>query len=140
MKLVDLQRFDLIYIGTPYSRYPGGIESAFVDACKLTSRLLREGLAVYSPIAHTHPIAIHGDIDPLDYAIWLPFDAAMMDKSDAMVVAMMTGWESSHGIRHEINAFVAAGKSVYFMNPDDLSFEPCSSEERAIFLAAARAA
>jgi hypothetical protein len=139
MNLDDLKKFDLIYIGTPYSRYPGGIDAAFVDACRITARLLREGLSVYSPIAHTHPVAIHGNIDPLDHSIWLPFDAAMMDKSDAMIVAVMTGWESSHGIGHEIEAFVVAGKPVYFMKPDDLSYRPFSSEERAVILAAARA-
>ena len=140
MKYHYLQKYDLIYVGTPYTKYPGGIETAFIDACKLMARLLDAGLNVYGPISHTHPIAIHGNLDPLDHSIWLPFDAAMMGKSDAMIVAMMTGWESSYGVRHEIQTFVAASKPVYFMSPDDLSYEPCSSEERAIFLAAARAA
>jgi nucleoside 2-deoxyribosyltransferase len=140
MKLEHLKKYDLIYVGTPYTKYPAGIHAAFVDACRLTARLLREGLKVYSPIAHTHPIAIHGEIDPLDLAVWLPFDAAIMDKSDAMIVGMLPDWERSTGVKHEIQAFVAAGKPVYFMSPDDLSYEPCSAKERAIFLEAARAA
>lgn len=139
MKLDHLKSFDLIYVGTPYTKYPAGIHAAFVDACRLTARLLREGLKVYSPIAHTHPIAIHGEIDPLDLGIWLPFDAAMIGKSDAMIVAMLPGWETSTGVRHEMQAFVMAGKPVYFLCPSDLSFEPCSSQERAIFLEAGRA-
>jgi hypothetical protein len=43
---------------------------------------------------------------------------------------MLPGWEASDGIKHEIDAFVMAGKPVYFMSPDDLSYEPCSFEER----------
>lgn len=121
MKLSDLKKYDLIYVGTPYSKYPAGIEAAFVDACKLTARLLREGLKVYSPIAHTHPIAIHGEIDPYDHAVWLPFDGAMMEKSEAMIVAMMEGWETSYGVRHEIEVFAGAVKPVYFLEPTELS-------------------
>lgn len=124
MKLCDLKKFALIYVGTPYTKYVGGIDEAFTDACKLTARLLREGLKVYSPIAHTHPIAVHGGIDPLDLDIWLPFDGAMMDKADAMIVAMLPGWDTSTGVRHEIRAFSDAGKPVFFLSPDDLSFVP----------------
>lgn len=140
MKLDHLKTFDLIYVGTPYTKYPGGIEAAFVGACKLTARLLKEGLKVYSPIAHTHPIAIHGGIDPLDLSVWLPFDAAIMAKADAMIVAMMPSWSNSTGIRHEIDVFVAGGKPVYFMSPDDLSYEPCYLEEREQIRAEGRVA
>jgi hypothetical protein len=136
MKLSDLKCFDLIYVGTPYSKYPGGVELAFVDAAKLTARLMTEGLKVYSPIAHTHPLAVHGGLDPFDHSIWLPFDATMMEKSDAMIVAMMQGWESSFGIRHEIQVFVEAGKPIYFLDPADLGVEVATDEERAQFGAA----
>lgn len=121
MNLADLKKFSLIYVGTPYSKYVDGIDAAFVEAAKLTARLMRKGLKVYSPIAHTHPLAMYGKIDPMDHSIWLPFDGAMMDKADAMIVAMMFGWEDSKGVRHEIDVFTAAGKPVFFLNPDDLS-------------------
>jgi Domain of unknown function (DUF1937) len=133
MRLADLKKFDLIYIGTPYSKYPGGIEVAFIDACRLTAQLLSEGLNVYSPIAHTHPISVHGGIDPMDLSIWLPFDAAMMGKADAMIVAMMAGWESSTGVRHEIQAFIEVGKPVYFLDLTDLGVEVATTEEREQF-------
>lgn len=127
MSLSDLKRFDLIYVATPYTKYPDGITLAFIHACKLTARLLRRGLKVYSPIAHTHPIAIHGSIDPLDLSIWLPFDGAMMEKADCLLVAMMQGWESSAGIKHEIETFIERDKPVYFLGPDDLSIAPNAS-------------
>lgn len=119
-QLSNLKRFELIYVGTPYTKYPGGIEKAFVDACKLTARLLTAGVNVYSPIAHTHPLAIYGDLDPLDHKIWLPFDSAMMAKADAMIVAMMEGWETSYGVRHEMETFAANGKQIFFLEPNSL--------------------
>jgi hypothetical protein len=125
VKLDHLKTFDLLYVGTPYTKYPGSIHHAFLDACKVTERLLRAGLLnVYSPIVHSHSLAVYGNLDPLDHTIWLPFNNAIMHKSDAMLVAMMPSWESSTGLRHEIVEFVAAGKPVYFMSPDDLSYEP----------------
>jgi hypothetical protein len=116
MKLSDLKDLDL-YLGTPYSKYPAGIEQAFIDACKLCGDLLRRGLKVYSPIAHTHPIAIHAGIDPLDLGVWLPFDEMRMERADAMLVGKMPTWEISSGIRHEIDAFKRAGKPVYYLDP-----------------------
>lgn len=116
----DLKNFDLLYVGTPYTRYKGGIEPAFVDACKLTARLVQAGVNVYSPIAHTHPIAIHGGLDPLDLTLWLDFDAAMMMKADAMIVARLDGWDKSSGVRHEIDVFEAAGKPVFHLDPATL--------------------
>lgn len=121
--LSDLTRFDLVYLATPYTKYPEGITLAYIHACKLAARLLRVGIKVYSPIAHTHAIAVHGSIDPLDLSIWLPFDAALIAKSDLLLVAMMQGWEESVGIRHEIDAFVEADKPVLFLDPEDLAIK-----------------
>jgi hypothetical protein len=109
----------LLYLGTPYSKYPTGIESAFVDAAKVAAALLRAGVKVYSPIVHTHPIAIHGAIDHLDLGIWRPFDQAMMERCDGMLVAMMDGWLESNGVWHEIEFFAKAGKPVLHIDPKE---------------------
>lgn len=114
----------MIYLATPYSKYPAGITAAFERAAQLAGELLKKrGVAVFSPIAHTHPIAIHGGIDPLNHDIWLPFDAAMMRASSSLLVAKMEGWEQSVGIAHEIEAFRKAGKPISYLNPDTLEIE-----------------
>lgn len=114
----------LFYLATPYSKYPAGIDVAFVDAAKLAARLLKAGLKVYSPIAHTHPLAIHGKIDPLDHAIWLPFDEAMMRACDGLLVAHMDGWQQSKGVLHEIEFFTVASKPIFHLNIDTLAQTP----------------
>lgn len=116
-----LKQFELVYLGTPYSKFPGGIEAGFIAACELTAKLLVAGIKIYSPIAHTHPVAIHGKVDPLDHSIWLPFDRAIMNKSDAMVVAMMPTWYDSYGIAYEVDTFRAADKPVFFLNPETMA-------------------
>jgi len=116
MSIELLKAHRLVYLGSPYSKYAGGIEAAFRDVCGIAGRLLQEGVKVYSPIAHTHPIAIHGNVDPLNHDIWLPFDKAMMDACDAMCVAMMPGWNESYGVQYEIVTFVDANKKIYTLD------------------------
>lgn len=114
----------LAYLATPYTKYPdGGIAGAFAAAAKLAARLLVAGVNVYSPIAHTHPLAMFGNLDPLDHNIWLPFDEAMMGKADVLVVAHMEGWESSKGIAHEVAYFTRANKPIYDLDPQTLSMQ-----------------
>jgi hypothetical protein len=105
------------YLATPYSKYAAGIEQAFIDACRETALLIRAGVPTFSPIAHTHPIAMHGDIDPLAHEIWLPADRPMMDAASGLIVCQMEGWEASYGIGVEIETFKAAGKPVVYMTP-----------------------
>jgi hypothetical protein len=110
----------LTYLATPYSKYPKGIEAAFRDACVLASRLISWGMKVYSPISHTHPIATYGGLDPFDHSIWLPLDFVIMDRSDNLLVAHMSGWEDSYGIGEEIKYFTKARKAIYDLDVDTL--------------------
>lgn len=114
----------LYYLATPYTKYAKGINAAFMDAAELAARLLGAGHKVYSPIAHTHPVAIHGKIDPLDHDIWLPFDGAMMAKCDALLVAHMDGWQQSKGVLHEIQVFAKASKPIFDLDVDTLAMTP----------------
>ncbi len=103
----------LAYLATPYSQYPKGLHQAFIDASALAARLLRAGICAYSPIAHTHPLALYGLVDPLDHSIWLPFDELMMARCDTLIVAHMEGWQESLGIAHEVTYFEVARKPIY---------------------------
>ena len=110
----SLQSHRLVYLGSPYTKYAAGLDAAFRDVSAFAAMLLKDGVRVYSPIAHTHPIAIHGNLDPRNHEIWLPFDHAMMDAADAMCIADMDGWRESYGVKYEIDYFRKAGKPVYF--------------------------
>lgn len=112
------------YLATPYSKYHLGIEEAFRDACRQTALLIRAGVPTFSPIAHTHPIAIHGDIDPFAHEIWLPADRPMMDAARGLIVCKMDGWAQSYGVRVEIQTFEAAGKPVVYMEPGEVPTLP----------------
>jgi hypothetical protein len=105
------------YTATPYSKWPAGIEDAYRMACRETARLLKAGINAYSPIAHTHGVAMHGGIDPLSHEIWLAADRPLMDAACGLIVVRATGWEDSYGIGEEIKVFKAAGKPILYIDP-----------------------
>lgn len=123
-----LAQYRLCYLATPYSKYKAGINTAFAEAARIAALLLTTGVRVYSPIAHTHPLAIYGNLDPLDHSIWLPFDEAMMEAADCLIVARMDGWDESFGIKHEIEFFQREGKPVIHIDPVTLAIVPHKSE------------
>lgn len=110
----------LAYLATPYSRYPLGLEQAFVDACALAARLISAGLHVYSPIAHSHGIAMHGAIEPLDQQFWMAFNGTMLNRCDELFIAHLDGWENSSGIAYEIDYFGRRKKPIFDLNPSTL--------------------
>jgi hypothetical protein len=105
-----------LYLATPYSKYPGGIDEAFRLACRAAGLLIQHGVRVYSPIAHTHPIAVHAGIDPYAHKIWLPADKPFMDAASGLIVLRAESWEISYGIGEEIKEFTAAQKPVHYMD------------------------
>ena len=118
------------YLATPYSAHPGGVETAFQEACLATAELIRAGIPVFSPIAHTHPVGKAGRMDLGDSTIWLPADQPMMDAAVGVIVVRLPGWEKSHGIGYEIEVFKTAGKPVLYI--DQPASMPPSSVSRLI--------
>jgi nucleoside 2-deoxyribosyltransferase len=121
MTLDDLKGYGLVYLATPYSKYPQGIQVAFREAARLAARLMSSGIAVFSPVAHSHPMAIYGQVAPLNHNIWLPFDEKIMAKCDALLVAKMDTWETSFGVAHEIGVFHKAHKPVFYLEPETMA-------------------
>lgn len=105
------------YLASPYSKYVGGIEAAYQHVCAQAALLVSCGVPVYSPIAATHGIAVHGGLDPLDHGIWLDADETFMQAARGLIVCEMEGWESSYGVQYEIDAFRGMGKPIIHMTP-----------------------
>jgi len=105
------------YIATPYSKYPGGIDEAFKEAARVSAYLVKNAVRIFCPIAHTHPIAIHGNIDPYSHELWMPIDKPFMKGACGVVVAMMDTWDESYGVRVEIDYFDSVKKPVHYLEP-----------------------
>ena len=105
------------YLASPYSKYPLGITAAHFHVCQQAALLIRSGVPVYSPIAHTHPIAQFGDIDPFDHDIWLPLDRHMMDAAGGLIILKMEGWSRSYGMGTELAYFAEQDRPIVYMDP-----------------------
>jgi hypothetical protein len=102
------------YLATPYTNYPDGHQAAFDKACSIAASLMKHGIPVFCPIAHSHPIAWHG-IDPIDAELWKKLDAPFVDSCMGIIVAKMRGWETSGGVAHEIDVCRKANKPILYL-------------------------
>lgn len=103
------------YLASPYSKYPEGITAAFEEVCRAAAWLIRQGIPTFCPIAESHPIAIYGEIDPMDHGIWLANDEPKIDASVGMVIVKMETWQESTGILWERDQFRDGKKPVIYL-------------------------
>lgn len=104
------------YLATPYSKYPHGLREAYLLAVRTRGLLLRVGVPCFSPIVHSHPIAMECGIEPRDHSIWLPSEEPILRSASGLILLRAESWEISYGMEEERKAFIAAEKPVVFMD------------------------
>jgi len=105
----------LIYLASPYGHPdPAVREERFRAVCVVAARLMREGLYVFSPIAHTHPIAEAGDL-PKGWDFWKGYDRVMLSACSELWVLCLPGWEESEGVAAEIQIARSLEKPISFL-------------------------
>ena len=105
----------LIYLASPYSHPdPEVRQQRFETVCFVAANLMREGKHIYSPIAHTHPIALKGDL-PKGWDFWEQFDRKMLAACQELWVVMMDGWRESKGVAAEIQIANEMGIPVKYV-------------------------
>jgi hypothetical protein len=92
----------LIYLASPYSKYPQGKVAAFEAVCEKAAEMMLMGDLVFCPIAHSHPIEDIGMVDIQPGNFWLKQDFAVLERCDELAVYKMPSWEESYGVRKEI--------------------------------------
>ena len=106
----------MIYLASPYSHPdPNVREQRFEAVCRVASELLRAGQHVFSPIAHSHPIANYGL--PTDWSFWESFCREQIMRCDELVVLMLDGWKLSVGVRAEIQIAEELVKQIHYYDP-----------------------
>jgi nucleoside 2-deoxyribosyltransferase len=93
----------MIYLASPYSDPDLVIrEQRFHEVCKFAALLTSNGALVFSPIAHSHPIAQYMDKSH-KFDFWSRFDLWMLERCEVMMILTLPGWEKSEGIKAEIS-------------------------------------
>jgi hypothetical protein len=107
----------MIYLASPYS-HPDAIvrEARFQAICRAAAALIRSGQHVFSPIAHSHPIAAYGL--PTDWAFWESAALAHLETSAEVVVLTLDGWQESVGVAAELRIAAELGKTARYLAPE----------------------
>ena len=102
----------MLYLASPYSApIPAMSRRRFEIVCECAGFLMAGGLHVFSPIAHSHPIAISCNLG-LGWDYWAEFDRKMIEMCDQFAVLMLPAWEDSVGVRAEIQIARELGRVI----------------------------
>jgi hypothetical protein len=108
---------ELIYLASPYTHPdPQVREQRFQAVCRKAAELMRAGHLIYSPIAHSHPIAQYGL--PKEFAFWQRLDEVFLGLCGRLWIYCIDGWQESHGIREEITFARATGRPIQYLEAD----------------------
>lgn len=91
----------LVYLAAPYSDPdPAVRKRRFRQINKVASAFMREGIHIYSPISHSHPIVQAGGL-PTGWDFWELCDRAVLSCCVLMVILRLPGWDQSTGVACE---------------------------------------
>ncbi len=92
----------MIYLACPYSHEdPQIMLERFARVNAVAAKLMLEGHHVFSPISHSHPIAMAGEL-PTGWEFWESYDRQMISHCEKLIVLCLPGWSVSRGVSAEI--------------------------------------
>jgi hypothetical protein len=104
--MTDL-RSKLVYLAAPYSDPdPAVIEQRMRTICEIDAHLVAAGIYTVTPLSK-HFILGFRDL-PGNWAYWGDYCRALLPRCDAMILIPLPGWESSSGVRGELD--IALGR------------------------------
>jgi nucleoside 2-deoxyribosyltransferase len=101
-----------IYLAAPYTSSDKHlVEHRVKQINQAAAKLMREGHIVFSPISHSHQMAIQ-EVLPTTFEWWRKQNHAFIEWADAVCVLLLDGWEKSVGVMDEIDFALELGKRV----------------------------
>jgi hypothetical protein len=106
----------IVYLAVPYSHPdPAVRQERFEKVNKVAARLMNEHkLNIFSPISHSHPLAISGQL-PTDWSFWGNYDSAFLKVSKKMIVLMLPDWDKSVGLAAELKIAKELGLEIEYI-------------------------
>jgi hypothetical protein len=113
-----------IYLASPYSHNdPATRESRFERVTEIAGKLEQEGWIVFSPITHSHPVAIRCSL-PKGWKFWGEIDKVFIYHCLFVAILMLPGWKESEGIKEEIKLAKEYKKPIVYLTPDGNWYYP----------------
>ncbi len=113
---------ELTYLASPYSSGGAGVaerQRRFEIVCKVAAALMRKGENIFCPIAHSHPIEMHGMTKVEGHDFWLKQDFAVLAKCTKLLVVKMATWEQSVGIQRELALARHIGIPIQYISEEE---------------------
>jgi Domain of unknown function (DUF1937) len=121
----------MIYLASPYSHPDKNVMNRrYVAACKATAEMMRRGAHVFSPIAHSHVVAVIGKLN-LGWEFWSQIDFEWIRLCGSVCILKLDGWEKSVGVKAEISYAVTMQIPLAWIFPHELGIDDVL--ERAAF-------
>ncbi|HEY1066543.1 MAG TPA: DUF1937 family protein, partial [Pirellulales bacterium] len=120
-----MPRKPLVYLASPYSHPSQDVrQQRFERVSQIAAQILLDDYVLpFSPIAHSHPIAVYGQmLEAMTnaWAAWQELDIAFIDRCDAIVVVQLDGWDKSVGVAAEIDYARSRSMAVIYFNPESM--------------------
>ena len=110
----------MIYLAVPYSHPSPQVRHERFEAInRYAAYLMQQGLAVFSPISHSHPIEEHFK-ETKTWDFWQIQDLPILRICTSLHVLCIPGWENSVGVAGEIKAADELSIPVVFITPKNL--------------------
>lgn len=106
----------MIYLASVYSLNADKalMEERYQFALAHAAKYTLEGVPVFSPIVHSHPMSQTFAM-PTTFPFWEKLDYQYLDASDALWVLMMEGWQDSRGVTAEIAYASSQGLPIRYI-------------------------
>ena len=106
------------YLACPYHHdNPFIKQERFIQSCIVAAKLIDQGRIIFSPISHSHPISQFTKENNHD--LWLWQDTPFLRVADKLLILKLDGWNESKGIAEELTYFMATGKPIEWLEPED---------------------
>lgn len=113
----------MIYLAAPYTyEHEDSERVALIQRLRFetindfAAQLMLDGVRLFSPISHCHPIALAGDL-PTSWAFWEKYDREMLSACNRLVVLRLPGWDKSTGVQNEIKISREMGLPIEHIDP-----------------------
>ena len=106
----------VIYLASPYTNRSFATKDwRACRAAEISIEIWKQlGIVAYSPIAAWHPWLSTLNLEA-EYPAWAIQDKEIVRRSDELWVLMLEGWETSGGIKDEMNFARSEGKPVKYV-------------------------
>lgn len=102
-----------VYLASPYTSPIEQLRVARYEAvCAAAAAMLQEGFLVFSPIAHSHPLAAYAL--PVEFEFWQRHCLSFLEKwASELCVLTLPAWRDSVGVAAEIDCALKLGLPVF---------------------------